>query len=142
MSATLPLIATTPLLPPFGFLAFVLWRQLRPDLVPPWSAVPLGLLDDALSGNPLGTGILLWSIAAIGLGVSDRLFLFRTWRQDWLIASVAVFAYIVGVWLLTPINGGVLPPFSTVVLPNLMGVLALPLLLWLSTAPNLSWRRM
>ena len=40
------LIASAPVMPPLGFLLFIAWRQLRPGLLPIWSALPLGLFDD------------------------------------------------------------------------------------------------
>ena len=65
------LIASAPVLPPLGFLAFVAWRQLRPGLLPVWAGLPLGLFDDLFSGQPFGTAVMLWSIAAIVLDVIE-----------------------------------------------------------------------
>ena len=40
------MIASAPILPPFGFLAYVAWRQMRPGRSPSWAGMPLGLIDD------------------------------------------------------------------------------------------------
>ena len=42
LSPTWPVIASAPLLPPFGFLLLVAWQQLRPGLFPVWAGLPLG----------------------------------------------------------------------------------------------------
>ena len=56
----LPIIAPAPVLPPFGFLLMLAWRLLRPGLLPPWAGLPLGLFDDLYSGQPMGSGVLLF----------------------------------------------------------------------------------
>ncbi len=56
-------IASAPVMPPLGFLVLVAWRQLRPGLLPVWAGLPLGLFDDLYSGQPLGSAVLLWSLA-------------------------------------------------------------------------------
>lgn len=56
----LPVVATVPFLPPFGLLMFLGWRLLRPGALPVWAAAPLGLFDDLVSGQPLGSAVLLW----------------------------------------------------------------------------------
>src|SRR3546814_13084177 len=53
----LPMIAVTTSLPPFGLLLLLAWRLLRPELWPLWIAVPLGLFDDIMSGQPLGSAM-------------------------------------------------------------------------------------
>ena len=58
----LPVIAPAPLLPPFGFMLMLAWRMLRPGLLPLWAGLPLGLFDDFYSGQPLGSGVLLFSL--------------------------------------------------------------------------------
>ena len=51
----LPMIASTPVVPPFGFMMLLSWRLMRNDLWPVWAALPLGLFDDMFSGAPIGT---------------------------------------------------------------------------------------
>ncbi len=88
-------IATAlPLVPPTGFLMLVAWRLVRPGLLPVWAGLPLGFFDDLFSGQPLGSGILLWSLAMIAIELLDRRIPWRTFAQDWIVAVVAVLAYL------------------------------------------------
>lgn len=57
----LPLRApeVAPLTPALGLTAVYYWAVFRPDLLPAWLAFLLGLLQDLLTGAPLGTGVIL-----------------------------------------------------------------------------------
>jgi rod shape-determining protein MreD len=124
LSPTWPLIASAPLLPPLGFLILLAWRQLRPGLLPVWAGLPLGLFDDLYSGQPLGSAILLWSIALIVLEVIELRFPWRNFFLDWLVAAGLILAYL-------PTAMGLamdLPPSLLVLAPQLLlSVLAYPL---------------
>nr|WP_317893034.1 rod shape-determining protein MreD [uncultured Sphingomonas sp.] len=85
-----PIIATIPFLPPFGLLALLAWRLFRSNALPAWAAAPLGLFDDLVSGQPLGSAMLLWSLCLIALDVLDTRLVQRDFWQDWLIATAAV----------------------------------------------------
>lgn len=87
-----PVIATAPLLPPFGLLMLLAWRLLARYALRPWAAAPLGLFDDLVSGQPLGSGVLLWSLCFLGIELVDNRVAFRGFRQDWLIAAGAITA--------------------------------------------------
>ena len=89
------LIASAPLSPPFGFLLFIAWRQLRPGLLPIWAGLPLGLFEDLFSGQPFGSAVLLWSIAAIVLDAIEARLPWRTFLTEWLVAIGLIAAYIV-----------------------------------------------
>lgn len=94
LSPTWPVIASAPLLPPLGFLVLLAWRQLRPGLLPVWAGLPLGLFDDFYSGQPLGSAVLLWSIALIVLEVIELRFPWRNFLLDWLVAAGLILAYL------------------------------------------------
>lgn len=89
------LIASTPLAPPLGFLTFIAWRQLRPGLLPIWSGLPLGLFEDLFSGQPFGSAVLLWSLAAIALDAIEARLPWRTFLTEWLVAIGLIAAYVV-----------------------------------------------
>lgn len=89
------LIASAPLLPPFGFLAFIAWRQLRPGLLPIWAGLPLGFFDDLYSGQPVGSAVLLWSLSAIVLDEIEERLPWRNFLTEWLVAMALILAYIV-----------------------------------------------
>ena len=91
----LPVIAPAPVLPPFGFLLLLAWRLLRPGLLPPWAGLPLGLFDDLYSGQPMGSGVLLFSIALIVIELVEIRFPWRNFWLDWLTATGLIVPYIV-----------------------------------------------
>jgi rod shape-determining protein MreD len=85
-----PLVATVPFLPPFGLLMLLGWRLRRPELFPSWAAVPLGLFDDLVSGQPLGSAIAFWTLCVLAIDVLDTRLVWRDFWQDWLIAGGAI----------------------------------------------------
>lgn len=120
-------IASAPLLPPLGFLLFLSWRQLRPGLLPVWSGLPLGLLDDLFSGQPPGSAVLLWSAAAIVLDYIEARLPWRNARTDWLFAAGMIAAYILLCLLFANLAGASTP--VQVVLPQIaMSILCYPLI--------------
>ena len=91
----LPIIAPAPVLPPLGFLLMLAWRLLRPGLLPLWAGLPLGLFDDFYSGQPLGSGVLLFSLTLIGIELIEIRFPWRNFWLDWLTASAILIVYLV-----------------------------------------------
>ncbi|NKJ41530.1 rod shape-determining protein MreD [Novosphingobium sp. SG720] len=90
-----PVVASAPVLPPLGFMTLLAWRLLRPTLLPVWAGLPLGLFDDLYSGQPFGSGIVLWSLTMLAMDVIDEKFLWRGFIQDWLTAATLLAAYVV-----------------------------------------------
>jgi rod shape-determining protein MreD len=90
-----PIVASAPVLPPLGFMTLLAWRLLRPTLLPVWAGLPLGLFDDLYSGQPFGSGIVLWSLTMLAMDVIDEKFLWRGFIQDWLTAAALLAAYVV-----------------------------------------------
>ena len=104
----LPIIANVPYLPPFGLLMLLGWRLRDGDLFPSWAAVPLGLFDDLLSGQPLGSAMALWTISVIVIDIIDSRLVWRDFWQDWLIAAGAIaFCLIVARLVAAPIGAHV-----------------------------------
>ena len=122
----LPLIATVPILPPFGLLMLIAWRLLRADLIAPWAGIPLGLIDDLFSGAPLGTGMAGWTAVLLIIEAIDQRLLFRDMWQDWSIAAgLVAFDLLLG-WALASLVGGVPGPW--LLMPQWLGaVLCYPL---------------
>lgn len=103
----LPVIAQSPAMPPFGLLVLLAWRLLRPELWRAWIALPLGLFDDMMSGQPIGSAIFLWTVALIGIDVAEQRLLWRDWKHDWLIAAVAIlFCQVTGLFFAQIAGGG------------------------------------
>lgn len=95
LTPLLPVIAPAPIVPPFAYLLLLAWRLMRPGLLPLWAGLPLGAFDDLYSGQPFGSGILLFSLTMIGLELLDARFPWRSFWQDWIVASGLIAAYLV-----------------------------------------------
>lgn len=122
LSPTWPIIAAAPVVPPLGFIFLLAWQHLRPGLFPVWAGLPLGLFDDLFSGQPLGSAILLWSLAMITLDLLEARFPWRGVMQNWLVASGMITAYLL---LAAEIAGGFNLPL---LLPQIaLSILAYPL---------------
>jgi len=100
----LPVITTFPILPPFGLLMLLGWRLLRAETVPVWMPLPLGLFDDLLSGQPMGSSMLLWTITVLAIDILDLRLVWRDFWQDWglWVAGIA-FCLIAGRLIATPV---------------------------------------
>ena len=100
----IPMIAANPILPPLGLMRLLGWRLLRPELFPIWAAAPFGLFDDCVSGQPMGSAVLLWTVSFFTIELFDTRLVWRDYWQDWLIASLATgFCLIGGRMIASPI---------------------------------------
>jgi rod shape-determining protein MreD len=95
LAPLLPMIVTSPIVPPFGFMMLLGWRLLRNDLWPVWAALPLGAFDDLFSGAPIGTAMSLWTVTFIAIDAIDQRFVWRDHFQDWGIATSFLAMYLV-----------------------------------------------
>lgn len=123
-----PLVAQAPILPPIGFMLFLCWRFLRPEIWPLWAGLPLGLFDDLMSGNPLGTAMLLWTVTLLAFEFAENRTLWRDYWMDWVVATAVLSLYILLTMALSAFTGGgwLIAPL----LPQiLVSVLLVPLML-------------
>jgi rod shape-determining protein MreD len=95
LTPLLPVIAPAPVLPPFAYMLLLAWRLMRPGLLPLWAGLPLGAFDDLYSGQPFGSGILLFSLTMIGIELLDVRFPWRSFWQDWIIAIGLIVGYLI-----------------------------------------------
>ncbi|MGH6786960.1 MAG: rod shape-determining protein MreD [Novosphingobium sp.] len=127
LSPLLPLIASAPVVPPFGFLTMLAWQQLRPRLFPVWAGFPLGLFDDLYSGQPFGSAAVLWSLAILVLDLVEYRVPWRNFLQNWVIAVGLLLAYALLAASFANVDGGLRN--LTVLGPQLvLSVLLMPLL--------------
>ena len=94
--AIIPVIATFPLLPPFGLLVLLAWRLMRPETIRIWAPLLYGLFDDLVSGQPLGSAMLLWTIGVLGIDLLDQRLVARDFWQDWILAAGATCFTLIG----------------------------------------------
>lgn len=127
MTPLLPIIATAPVMPPWGLLVLLAWRMLHRNLWPVWMGIPLGVFDDIFSGQPLGSAMMLWTLALLGLDVLDRRMIWRDFWQEWGIAGALVVAMLLLQLLISYATGGATNPL--LLLPQmLLSILAFPLI--------------
>lgn len=119
-------IASAPVVPPLAFLMFVGWRQVRPGLMPMWAGIPLGLFDDLFSGQPFGSAVFLWSLAAIALDFVETRLPWRNFFTEWLVAVGLIILYI-GMSLALANLAGASAPISAIVPQIVISVLSYPL---------------
>ena len=121
----LPMVAEAGLMPPAGLLMLLAWRLLAPLALRPWAPALLGLFDDLVSGQPLGSAMLLWQLGGFAVSLAERGTLFRAFRQDWLIAAgVIAFCLVGGRLLASPLTARVDPVLGAQIV---ISVLAFPL---------------
>ncbi|WP_338244809.1 rod shape-determining protein MreD [Aurantiacibacter hainanensis] len=94
LTPMLPIIALAPIIPPLGYLFLLAWRMARPEVMPMWAGLPLGLFNDLFSGQPLGSSILLFSVSMVALEMVELRFPWRSFWQDWLTAAVFIPIYL------------------------------------------------
>ncbi|ARU15872.1 rod shape-determining protein MreD [Croceicoccus marinus] len=126
MAPLSPIIASAPVLPPFSFMLLIAWRLFRPGMLPLWAGAPLGLFDDLFSGQPIGSAVLLWSLTMIALEALDNWQRWRSFWQDWAVASVMIAAYLFFGHVLAVMAGTLWYP--SLLLPQLLiSILSFPL---------------
>lgn len=104
----LPIVTSFPVLPPFGLLLLLGWRMTRGDSMRVWASVPLGLFDDLVSGQPMGSAMVLWTSCILVIDVLDTRLVWRDFWQDWLIAAGAIiFCLAIGRLIAVPMSAHV-----------------------------------
>lgn len=102
----LPIIADRPILPPFGLMMLLAWRLLRPGFWAIWAPLPLGLFDDLVSGQPVGSAMFSWTLTFLIIDASERTLLWRDYLQDWFVASTAIAGCLILGFLFALFAGG------------------------------------
>ena len=128
----LPLIASSPVLPPLGLLFFLCWQLLRAEMWPVWIGLPLGLWDDLFSGAPIGTAVGLWTLASIAIAYSSQRIYWRGFFHDWLIAALLITAIQSLAALITHPDADAVRVLGLVVPQIVISVLLVPLVMRLT----------
>lgn len=121
-----PIIAPGPVLPPIGFMILLAWGLQRPGLIPLWAGLPLGLFDDLFSGNPLGFGIMLFTLTLLAVEIIHIRFPWPNFLHDWLAAAAMLTMFILAGAV---VSGGENTPLHLqVILPQLgLAIILMPL---------------
>lgn len=128
--AALPIVTSTGWYPDFGFLALISWRLLRADPWPAWWAAPLGLVNDLVTGAPIGLSVALWTAVMILLDLVDRRTMWRDYWIEWGLAALLLFLNESLERWAAGLMGAPLP-FSKIVPPLLVSIFVFPIAAWI-----------
>jgi rod shape-determining protein MreD len=89
-----------PIVPQLALMAVFHWTVFRPDLLPIWSIFIIGILQDSLSGAPMGLNTMVYlTIYGVILG-QRRFFLGKTFWVEWLGFTIIAAGAAVQAWVL------------------------------------------
>ncbi len=126
-----PLPDFAPVTPWFTLIAVYYWSIYRPDLLPPSATFLIGLIQDGLSGTPLGLNVLLLLLAQGVVASQRRFFHGKTFLIEWWgFILVAPGAMVAG-WLLGSIYHGSLMAPQPMAFQLLVTIAFYPCLAWL-----------
>ena len=136
--ALLPIVVELGWAPDFAFLLLLAWRLLRSDVIPAWWAAPLGLVNDLVTGLPIGFSVVLWTFSIMALDLLDRRTMWRDYWVEWALAGALLLVHEVFRWWVDAAMGAPYP-FHHTLIPLMLAVLTFPLAAW--TASRLDrWR--
>lgn len=127
--ASLPIVVENGWFPDFGYLALIAWRLLRADVWPSWWAAPLGLLNDLVTGDPIGLSIVVWTASMLLLDLLDRRTIWRDYWVEWVLASLLILFSKAAQWQVAEWMGAGVP-FASMLPPLLISVAAFPVVAW------------
>jgi len=122
-----PLVVTSPLVPDIGFLVLLTWRLLRPEIWMPSAALGFGLVDDLVSGHPIGQSMALWTIIFLALDVLEHRVDYKDFWFDWFYAALAIIFHTAGAWYIGVLMGSQ-TPFSQLLPQVGFTILAYPVM--------------
>ena len=116
--------------PVLALMAVYHWTIYRPDLMPLWAIFVLGLLQDLLSGVPVGLYILVF-LTVYGVVLSQRRFFAgKSFLLYWLGFGIMAFGAAVESWVLGSLWNFTLLNFGTVFFQYLLSFGVFPLVAW------------
>lgn len=117
--------------PMLTVMAVFYWSIYRPELLPPWIAFAIGLLQDLVSGGPVGMTALILVLVAAYVATQRRVFLTRSFMVGWGGFALIALAVAAGSWALASLYfGGVMRP-APILLQAMATVMLYPALVWL-----------
>jgi len=128
--SALPIVSQTGWWPDFAFLVLIAWRLLRQDVWPAWWAAPLGFINDIVTGLPVGFSVALWTASMLALDIADRRTMWRDYWVEWALAALLLLAHEAFEWQVAGLQGAAIP-FSNLLSPLLISILAFPIAAWL-----------
>lgn len=117
-----------PMLP---LMAIYHWAIFRPDVIPAYAVFTIGLLQDSLTGMPIGVNALVY-LVAYGIVLSQRGFFFgKSFIVLWMgFVFVAIGASLASWILVSGFHASLAEP-KAVVFQNLLSIGMFPFLAWI-----------
>ncbi|MDD3445151.1 MAG: rod shape-determining protein MreD [Zavarzinia sp.] len=117
--------------PALTLMLVYFWTIFQPALLPPPAVFIIGLLQDTLSGAPIGLGTLILLAVQQFVARERRVFTARTFGIAWFgFGIVAVLATVAG-WLLGSVHAAQLLEARPFVMQALLSITLYPLVSWL-----------
>jgi len=127
----IPLPGIGPITPALTLMAVYYWSVYRPDLLPIAATFIVGVVQDTLSGAPLGmTSLVLLSVQGVVMA-QYRFFSGRTFMIEWWGFLVIAPAAITATYLLATIYSGTLLPVRPFGFQLMLTVALYPCIAWL-----------
>ncbi|MFC7537729.1 rod shape-determining protein MreD [Sphingomonas sp. GCM10030256] len=136
--ALMPIVVQLGWIPDVGFLLLIAWRLLRGDVIPAWWAAPLGLVNDLLTGTPIGLSVVIWTTAMLLLDLLDRRTMWRDYWVEWGLAAVLVVGNETTRWWIDGLMGAPVA-YASLLPPITLSILVFPLAAWAASALD-RWR--
>lgn len=118
-------------IPHLTLIAIYYWSVFRPDLMPVWAVFVIGVLQDVISGGPLGMTALLLIFVRQLVTLQGRKFLERDFLFNWLIFSFIAAAFGVSAWILASFYLGTSSLFFSILGQTFLTIAIFPLLYWI-----------
>ena len=119
------------LVPPLALMAVFHWGIYRPDLLPGPLAFILGLLQDVLSGGPLGMWAAVFLVVLVVTASQRRFFLGKMFVVEWLGFALVVPVVFLANWTIGSIYIGAIVDPGALLVPGLLAIAFYPGLSWL-----------
>jgi rod shape-determining protein MreD len=119
------------LVPPLALMAVFHWGIFRPDLLPGPLAFVLGLLQDILSGGPLGMWAIVFLLVLVVTASQRRFFLGKMFVVEWLGFALVVPVVYLSIWIIGSIYIGAIVDPGALFVQGLLAVALYPALSWL-----------
>lgn len=118
------------LVPMLALAAVFFWGVHDPRLLPPVVVFAIGLIQDSLSGAPMGTGTVVL-LVVYGVTVSQRRYFHnRSFIQVWVGFMVMALAAALLGWLLTVAVDGAFAPPRALLFQSVLTIAVYPLVTW------------
>lgn len=117
--------------PMLTLMAVFYWSVYRPELLPPWVAFVIGLLQDLISGGPVGMTALVLVLVATYVATQRRVFLSRSFMVGWGGFALIALAVAAGSWAVASVYFGAVMRPAPLLLQAFATVLLYPAMVWL-----------